>query len=230
MVWHHPPSSILHPPSSILHPPSSILTCRPAPPGASFWCWGNLRAVREMSGFPRHFCLSPRSVFVVTVDPTSVEALQAAVATLGFELVDMEVVGPAARREVRLRIDRPGGSAPGEGVTTDDCRRVSRALEERFDASGVVGTRYVLEVSSPGIERPVRFAEHWRRYVGRNIHLRARGLSGTVTARIVAVPDEEQVTVAVGPEQHTLALAAIKRATLVVDWSTIGGAGTQENR
>jgi ribosome maturation factor RimP len=85
-------------------------------------------------------------------------------------------------------------------------------------------------VSSPGIERPVRFVDHWRRYVGRDVRLKAKGLAGTVTARIVAVPDEEQVTVAVGPEHHTLPLAAIKRATLVVDWSTIGGTGTQENR
>jgi ribosome maturation factor RimP len=169
-------------------------------------------------------------VSVVTADPVSVESLQAAVATLGFELVDAELVGPAARREVRLRIDRPGGSAPGDGVTTEDCRRVSRALEERLDASGVVGSRYVLEVSSPGIERPVRFAEHWRRYIGREVRLRALGLAGTVTARIVAVPDEEQVTVAVGPEHHTLAFTAIKRATLVVDWSTIGAAGKPENR
>jgi ribosome maturation factor RimP len=169
-------------------------------------------------------------VFVVSADPLSVESLQSAVTALGFELVDAELVGPAARREVRLRIDRPGGAAPGEGVTTDDCRRVSRALEERLDASGVVGTRYVLEVSSPGIERPVRFVEHWRRYVGRDVKLKAKGLAGTVTARIVAVPDEQQVTVAVGPEHHTLSHADIKRATLVVDWSTVGGTGKQENR
>jgi ribosome maturation factor RimP len=154
-----------------------------------------------MSGFPRHFCFYPRSVFVVSTDPLSVESLQSAVTALGFEL-----------------------------VTTDDCRRVSRALEERLDTSGVVGSRYVLEVSSPGIERPVRFAEHWRRYVGRDVRIKAKGLSGTVTARIVAVPDEEQVTVAVGPEHHTLPFAAIKRATLVVDWSTLGGTGKQENR
>jgi ribosome maturation factor RimP len=166
----------------------------------------------------------------VSTDPLSVESLQSAVTALGFELVDVELVGPAARQEVRLRIDRPGGAAPGEGVTTDDCRRVSRALEERLDTSGVVGSRYVLEVSSPGIERPVRFAEHWRRYVGRDVRIKAKGLSGTVTARIVAVPDEEQVTVAVGPEHHTLPFAAIKRATLVVDWSTLGGTGKQENR
>jgi ribosome maturation factor RimP len=183
-----------------------------------------------MSGFPRHFCFYPRSVFVVSTDPLSVESLQSAVTALGFELVDVELVGPAARQEVRLRIDRPGGAAPGGGVTTDDCRRVSRALEERLDTSGVVGSRYVLEVSSPGIERPVRFAEHWRRYVGRDVRIKAKGLSGTVTARIVAVPDEEQVTVAVGPEHHTLPFAAIKRATLVVDWSTLGGTGKQENR
>lgn len=159
----------------------------------------------------------------------SVTSLRAAVADLGYELVEAESAVTAGRRVIRLRIDREGGSEPGHGVTTEDCQRVSRALEALLDTAGV-DPSYLLEVSSPGIERPVRFAEHWRRYVGRDVRLKARGFAGQVTGRILAVPDAEQVELQVGNQRHAVALSDIKRATLVVDWSTIAGTGKRENR
>lgn len=159
---------------------------------------------------------------IVTADPLSPEALRAAVAGLGFELVDVRIAGPASRPVVRLRIDVPGGGRPGAGVTTDDCHRVSRALEASLEGAGAVGSSYVLEVSSPGIERPVRFVEHWRRYVGHDVRLKATGVSGRPVARIVAVPDDGHVELAIGAERRTLPLEAIREATLVVDWSTLG--------
>ncbi len=162
-------------------------------------------------------------------DPLSLSALQQAIAELGFELVDAEIAGRADRRVIRLRIDLPGGSQPGAGVTTEDCQRVSRALEADWEARGVVGPNYALEVSSPGIERPVRFVEHWRRYIGHQVRFKATGLSGTRTGRIVGVPDDQQVELEMGTTRQVIALADIKRATLVVDWSAIGGTGKQEN-
>ena len=159
---------------------------------------------------------------VVTHDLLSPEALRAAVAGLGFELVDVRATGPTSRRAIRLRIDVPGGGAPGAGVTTDDCARVSRALEAALESAGAVGPRYTIEVSSPGIERPVRFAEHWRRYVGREVRLRARGVAGTVTARIAGVPDDDQVDLVIDGVEHRISLEAVREATLVVDWSAIG--------
>jgi ribosome maturation factor RimP len=161
---------------------------------------------------------------MATRDSESVEALRAVIVPLGFELVEAEWVGPAARRELRVRIDREGGSLPGRGVTADDCRLVSRTLEE----SGLAADAARIEVSSPGIERPVRFAEHWLRYVGRDVRLKATGVSGTVTARIVGVPDPAHVTVRIGSEERTVALDAVRRATLVVDWDEIGSTGKQE--
>ncbi len=165
----------------------------------------------------------------MTRDQLSPEALRAAVDGLGFELVDVRVAGPASRPEIRLRIDVPGGGRPGAGITTDDCQRVSRALEALLEEAGAVGPQYALEVSSPGIERPVRFADHWRRYAGREVRLKAAGLAGRPVARIVAVPDDEHVELAIGAEHHTLALETIREATLVVDWSTLGETGKQEN-
>lgn len=177
---------------------------------------------------PGTFVYPPGHLVLVTRDQLSAEALRAAVAGLGFELVDVRVGGPAARPVIQLRIDVPGGGRPGSGITTDDCQRVSRALEASLEEAGAVRPRYLLEVSSPGIERPVRFVEHWRRYAGREVRLRAAGVAGRPVARIVAVPDDGHVELAIGTEHRTLALDAIREATLVVDWSSLGETEEQE--
>lgn len=158
----------------------------------------------------------------MTEDLLSPEALRSAVDELGYELVDVQAAGPASRRVIRIRIDVPGGGRPGAGVTTDDCQRVSRALEASLEEAGAVGPQYTLEVSSPGIERPVRFVEHWQRYVGREVRVKAAGITGRPTARIEAVPDDRHVELMIGGERRTLPLAAIREATLVVDWSALG--------
>ncbi|HEX9893643.1 MAG TPA: ribosome maturation factor RimP [Gemmatimonadales bacterium] len=140
------------------------------------------------------------------------------VARLGFELVDVRIGGPPHRRSVRLRIDRPG-SRPGAGVTSDDCALVSRALQAWFTSAEPRETVETMEVSSPGIERPIRWPEHWRRFVGSRVRVRVAGLAGRPVATIQDVPDDQHVILdleRLGP--RTLALDDIREATLVVDW------------
>ncbi|HJS47702.1 MAG TPA: hypothetical protein VJ773_06940 [Gemmatimonadales bacterium] len=141
---------------------------------------------------------------------------------LGFELVDLRRGGTPARPVLRARVDL-SPSEPGRHVSADDCVRASRALEHWLEGPGGLGERYVLEVSSPGIERPVVFPEHWRRYAGREVRLRTAALPGRPVARIVGLPDDGRVTLALGDGREvTLPLAEIREATLVVDWTTIG--------
>jgi ribosome maturation factor RimP len=154
----------------------------------------------------------------MTSPPDISHLLRQEVARLGFELVDLRLGGPPHRRSVRVRIDRPA-SRPGTGVTSDDCVVVARALQAWFPKATPLETVESLEVSSPGIERPIRWPEHWRRYVGSRVRIRAAGVSGRPVATIEDVPDEAHVTLAI--EQlgsRTLALDDIKEATLVVDW------------
>ncbi len=92
-----------------------------------------------------------------------------------------------------------------------------------------MGPQWELEVSSPGIERPVRFAEHWLRYVGREVRVKAAGLRGARTARILAMPDAAHVMLQDGEETFSLALDQIKEATLVVDWSKLGNQAAGES-
>jgi ribosome maturation factor RimP len=97
--------------------------------------------------------------------------LETQVESLGYELVELEQLGSKTRPLLRIRIDRPG-SEPGKGVTIDDCARVSRALEQYLDNRGDDGDRYTLEVSSPGIERPLVKRRDFERFAGREIALK----------------------------------------------------------
>jgi len=144
--------------------------------------------------------------------------VRARVESLGFELVDVRQRGVGKRVSLQVRIDRPE-SRPGDGVTADDCATVSRALEAWLDETGVLGPRYVLEVSSPGIERPIRWAQHWRRFQGHDVRVKLPD-RGKVRATIVRVIDDDVVALRLGSgEEVTVSLEDARDATLVVDWS-----------
>jgi ribosome maturation factor RimP len=106
------------------------------------------------------------------VDPLT-EEIEREVERLGFELVDLERVGSRARPILRLRIDRVAGNAE-ESVTVEDCTRVSRALEAKLDERSDLAPRYVLEVSSPGVERPLVRRRDFDRFVGREISIQSK--------------------------------------------------------
>ncbi|MBL8333373.1 MAG: ribosome maturation factor RimP [Rubrivivax sp.] len=96
--------------------------------------------------------------------------MEATVTGLGYELVDVE---RAARGLLRITIDRlpdrsyPSG--PGEFVTVDDCEAVKRQLQYALEVDGVAYER--LEVSSPGVDRPLRTEAHFLRFLGAQVNL-----------------------------------------------------------
>jgi ribosome maturation factor RimP len=144
------------------------------------------------------------------------EEVRSRVATLGYELVDLRRGGTGRRVRLQVRIDRPAGMASEQGITVDDCALVSRGLEQWLDASGLLGSNYVLEVSSPGLERPVRWRQHWGREV--SVRLAGRGRRRATILRVV--PDADAVVLRLVPEgtELTIPLAEARDATLVVDW------------
>src|SRR2546421_12399931 len=95
-----------------------------------------------------------------------------------------------------------------------------RSLETWLDADGALGRRYVLEVSSPGLERPLRWHRHWVRFVGRDVQATVAGL-GRVRARIVAVPDETTVVLQrAGGEAQPVPHARNRDARRAGGWGT----------
>jgi len=94
------------------------------------------------------------------------DALEPHLAEDGAELVDVKVQVKGQRRTICLLVDQPGG------VNIDDCARISRRLEDILDAQDLIPFHYVLEVSSPGLDRPLRKPHHYERFVGERVRIR----------------------------------------------------------
>jgi ribosome maturation factor RimP len=160
------------------------------------------------------------------VDPAVEQVAEAVVDRLGFELVELEKAGHRARPILRLRIDRPS-SEPGHGVTVDDCALVSRQLESELDDRGDLPSSYILEVSSPGVERPLRKRSDFERCVGREVMIRGfeplTGGSKRVEGVLLAVENSgDSVVIRVRRADETeveAPLSAIAKAQLLVNWN-----------
>ena len=168
------------------------------------------------AGLPTLFC----SPWVGSVVNQVIEALvNEELAPLGYELVELKVGGSKGRPVLDVRIDR----ADRQKVQVGDCEKASRAIEARLDASPTLLTaRYVLEVSSPGMERPLRKAADWVRFVGRRASVNSPALHGRHELDIVAVTGEagqERLTLrdAKGQERE-IALADVTDARLAFHW------------
>ncbi len=92
---------------------------------------------------------------------------------MGYEIYAIEQSGPVGRT-LRIAIDRP------EGVSLDDCERVSALVGPLLDRADLISGRYGLEVSSPGAERPLRERAEYERFAGRRVNVRYR--AGTAEA------------------------------------------------
>jgi ribosome maturation factor RimP len=144
------------------------------------------------------------------------------VAGLGFELVDLRRTGTLQRPILQVRVDRPD-SRPGQGVTADDCAAISRSLERFLESRAMVGPRYVLEVSSPGMDRPLRWPEHWRRFIGRRARVRSDAFPGRERVEIVAVLDDDRVVLRrEDGSELTLGLDQVREANLVAEVEAFG--------
>lgn len=84
----------------------------------------------------------------------------------GFELVDVEYVKEAGNWYLRAYIDKPGG------IAVDDCEVISRALSDKLDEEDFIAESYILEVSSPGLGRPLKKDKDFARSIGKEIEVR----------------------------------------------------------
>jgi ribosome maturation factor RimP len=137
---------------------------------------------------------------------------------IGYDLVELRRGGSRARPTLQLRIDRRDGVA----VRVDDCAQASRRLESALEASGKVSEQYTLEVSSPGVDRPLRTAAEWRRFVGQPANVLSPLLGGRMEVEILGVEGEggNETIVVRTPrgEEQRVALADVKEARLAFHW------------
>ena len=132
------------------------------------------------------------------------------------ELVHVEIAGTKRDSVVRIYIDKP------EGVTLDDCSLFSRDVEGVLDLDDIIPSRYVLEVSSPGIERELYSLEDFRRFEGRLAKVKTKSeIEGqkTFVGPITAI-DGETITVedrSLGPVSFSY--GDVAKANLKIDLS-----------
>jgi len=109
------------------------------------------------------------SIATEPIAERALRVLEPIVARDGFELVEVEWVRGAGRFTLRVFVDKAGG------VNVDDCQLVSRTIEPILDVEDFIEPAYELEVSSPGLDRPLRKPEHFARYAGQRVHVKAYG-------------------------------------------------------
>ena len=139
------------------------------------------------------------------------QLLEPAVTATGFDLEDVTVSPAGKRRVVRVVVDREGG------VDLDDVAEVARAVSDLLDANpDLIETAYVLEVTSPGVDRPLTQPRHWRRAEGRLVKVTLA--DDTVTGRITGSTDTD-VTLDVDGTPRTLLQAEVEKAVVQVEFS-----------
>ncbi len=145
--------------------------------------------------------------------------LEPVVAAAGLDLEDLVVTPAGRRRVVRVVVDQDGG------VSLDAVAAVSQALSDALDAPeadrALGGAPYVLEVSSPGVDRPLTAPSHWRRARGRLVLAELDGGAGELTGRVVRA-DDDGVVLDVAGAQRRLAWAELRRGRVQVEFSRPG--------
>jgi ribosome maturation factor RimP len=155
----------------------------------------------------------------------------------GYDLVDVRFVREQGGWVLQVFIDLPGW-LPGQpgGIGFEDCERVSRELGTVLDVEDPIPQAYRLEVSSPGVERPLRTADHFRRFVGQTVKMTLRegvggrrNFKGTVVgvepaADAAGAPDADvdlDVVLEVDGTRYRLPLGDLSSARLVPDWDEV---------
>ena len=155
------------------------------------------------------------------------------VESLGLELLGIEYLPAPGGALVRLYIDVPAGEAGDDGepraVGIEDCEAVSREGSAQLDVEDPISGNYTLEVSSPGLDRPLFTRAHFERFAGQTAKVTLklpqdgrRRLTGSI-ARI----EGDQITFLVDGAEFTTAVDNIDKARLVPDWAALGLAPTK---
>ncbi len=132
----------------------------------------------------------------------------------GFELVDVEYVKEGGSFYLRAYIDKPGG------ITVDDCETVSREFSDKLDEADFIEEAYIMEVSSPGLGRPLKKEKDFKRSIGKEVEIRTyrpidreKEFYGVLKAY-----DENSVTIDCEEEERTFQKAEIALIRLAFDF------------
>jgi ribosome maturation factor RimP len=154
-------------------------------------------------------------------DKRLAELIEPVVAAAGLDLESVRMSVAGKRRLLRIVVDGD------HGVSLDDAADVSRDISARLDEVNALGeVPYTLEVSSPGVDRPLTEPRHWRRAVGRLVKVKVTG-EGTVEGRIIAA-DADGVTLDLAKGERRLELAELGPGAIQIEFGRIPDAELDE--
>ena len=139
----------------------------------------------------------------------------------GLDIFDVELKREGGQQVLRVIVDRPGPAATPDGVSIDDCARVAEELGTLLDVEDVMPGGYTFEVSSPGLDRPLRNADDYRRFAGRWAKIVTAEPVQRQTAfagRIKGIEGDELLFESEGKKLVRLPLRLIARARLEVEF------------
>jgi len=142
------------------------------------------------------------------------QIVESGVNTLGYELVAVEYVPQRGNSLLRVYIDSP------DGITVDDCAKVSRQISAQLDVEDPIKGQYMLEVSSPGTDRPLVKSEHFEKFCGERVKVTTHGMHlgrKRFTGQLTEV-NEAGIVVEVDGEAYDLPFDDINTAKLSPDW------------
>jgi ribosome maturation factor RimP len=170
-----------------------------------------------MHGNSRHGSPSPSRAMSADAERIA-GLLEPAVAAMGMDLEDVRITSAGRRRLLRVVVDADGG------VSLDDIALASQQLSATLDRAAVMGAAsYTLEVSSPGVDRPLTQPKHWRRAAGRLVTVALTGQSGTapgttVTGRVTGA-DAVGVRIDVGGQIRELSYPDLGPGRIQVEFA-----------
>ncbi len=133
--------------------------------------------------------------------------------SMGYGLVEIEFINDGGRWVLRIYIDSESG------IVLENCEEVSRHINPILDVEDIIPCAYTLEVSSPGINRPIRFEAHFQKYAGTIIQLKTtepidgrRNYKGQLLGMV-----DHNIMIIVDGEQYTIPHALLAKAH-VVEW------------
>ena len=144
-------------------------------------------------------------------------------ASYGLDIFEVELRREGGQQVLRVVLDRPGPNRTAEeSVSLEDCSRVSEELSAILDVEDIVpADRYTLEVSSPGLDRPLRHADDYRRFAGRRAKIVLSAPVARQTAfagRVLGIEGDDVLFESEGGKQVNLPLRLITRARLDVEF------------
>jgi len=150
--------------------------------------------------------------------------LQPVLTGLGLSLYDLELVGRGGARTLRVLVDRPDGAPLDLAAITAATNAISPLLDTDLGAARSLHGSYTLEVSSPGLERPLRTPAHFRGALGGVISIKTAPTAGGGAPRrvrgVVVDVDDDQVELEVDGARETFAYADVTQARTVFEWGT----------